>query len=119
MHHERTSTEPILDIRGALARLDGDDSLLVDLIGFFLEDSKRLLEEIKAAAAAGEPPQVRMGAHALKGLVASCGGMRAAEAAQRVEHAAAANDLTQVDPLIQALSLELDSARNEAEGYIR
>jgi HPt (histidine-containing phosphotransfer) domain-containing protein len=115
---DRITSDPVLDIRGALARLDGDDELLVDLIGFFLEDSGRLVEELKAAATAGDAQQVKMASHALKGLVASCGGMRAADAAQRIEHASTANDLTHVDCLIQALEVELGAVRNEARGYI-
>jgi two-component system, sensor histidine kinase and response regulator len=119
MHLEGTSTESVLDVRGALARLDGDDSLLVDLIGFFLEDSTKLADDIKRAAAAKDAQQLRMSSHALKGLVASCGGARAAAAAQRIEHAAAANEINDFDPLVGVLLRELELARHEAEGYIR
>jgi HPt (histidine-containing phosphotransfer) domain-containing protein len=119
MHLEPTSAEPVLDVRGALARLDGDDSLLVDLIGFFLEDSVQMIDELKRAAALNDAPRVKMSAHALKGLVASCGGTRAAAAAQRVEQAGAANDLSEKDALLQSLLSELQLVRREAEGYIR
>jgi HPt (histidine-containing phosphotransfer) domain-containing protein len=119
MHLERTSAEPVLDIRSALARLDGDDSLLVDLIGFFLEDSIPMVEELKRAAEARDAQQLKMSAHALKGLVASCGGVRAAAAAQKIEHAGAANNLGEIDTLLASLLRELELARTEAEGYIR
>jgi HPt (histidine-containing phosphotransfer) domain-containing protein len=119
MHLELLSTDPVLDVRGALARLDGDDSLLVDLIGFFLEDSPKMVDDLKQATAAKDSQQLKMSAHALKGLVASCGGARAAAAAQRLENAAAGNDLSEVDSLLESLLRELEQVRQEAEGYIR
>jgi HPt (histidine-containing phosphotransfer) domain-containing protein len=111
--------EPVLDIPGALIRLDGDEELLVELIGFFLEDSSRMVDQLKSAFAAGDANEVRMAAHALKGLVAGCGGMRAAEAARRVEHAAASGDLPEAAMTVQTLLTELDLVRREAQGYIR
>jgi len=118
MRIERAALEPVLDIRGALSRLDGDEDLLVDLIGFFLEDSPRLMDELQAAAKNNNANEVKMAAHSLKGLIAGCGGVRAAEAAKRVEHAALANDLAHVQEYIATLSAELDIARGEAQGYI-
>jgi HPt (histidine-containing phosphotransfer) domain-containing protein len=118
MHIERAALDPVLDIRGALSRLDGDEGLLVDLMGFFLEDSVRLMEELRAATAAGDANQIKMTGHALKGLIAGCGGVRAAEAAKRVEHAAAANDLSQIKALVDTLASELERAQNEARGYL-
>jgi HPt (histidine-containing phosphotransfer) domain-containing protein len=119
MRVEPTCTEPVLDVRKALERLDGDDSLLVDLIGFFLEDSPGMLEDLQQAAAARNASQLQMSAHALKGLVASCGGARAAVAAQRVEHAGAANELGNINALLATLTTEIQSLRSEAEGYTR
>lgn len=118
MHFEKTALEPVLDIRGALARLDGDEDLLVDLMGFFMEDAPRLMDELRAAAATGDADQIKMSAHALKGLVAGCGGVRAAEAAKRVEQAALANDLSHMTALVEAVATELDAVRAEAQGYL-
>src|SRR4029079_6757529 len=61
---------PILDIRGALARLDGDDDLYVDRLDLYREDSARLLDQLNAAVAASDANEIKMAAHALKGLVA-------------------------------------------------
>jgi hypothetical protein len=44
--------------------------------------------------------------------------MRAAEAARRVEHAGAANELARIDGLVQHLSDELELVRQQARGYI-
>jgi HPt (histidine-containing phosphotransfer) domain-containing protein len=118
MDSEQLSAEHVLDIRGALARLDGDSELLAELIGFYLEDSERMLAELRSAVAASDANEIKMAAHALKGLVAGCGGVRAAEAARRVEHAGAANDLTHIDGLVQNLKDELELVSQQARGYI-
>jgi len=118
MQFERAALEPVLDIRGALARLDGDEDLLIDLMGFFMEDSPRLMQQLEAAAKTRHTADVKMAAHSLKGLVAGCGGVRAAEAAKRVEHAALANDLSHVDELVACLARELEVVRGEAQGYL-
>jgi HPt (histidine-containing phosphotransfer) domain-containing protein len=118
MDFERSTMDPVLDVRGALARLDGDDDLLVDLLRFFLEDSTRLQEQLAAAVSAGDAQEARVTAHAIKGLVAGCGGVRAAEAAKRVEHGGQAGDLAGLPALVEALAAELDAVRGEARGYL-
>ena len=118
MNFERATLEPVLDVRGALARLDGDEDLLVDMLGFFLEDSSRLFAQLTSGAAAADANEIKMAAPALKGLVAGCGGVRAAEAAKRVEHAALANELGGIPPLVEALAAELELVRVEALGYL-
>jgi HPt (histidine-containing phosphotransfer) domain-containing protein len=118
MDSERSTLEPVLDIRGALARLDGDEDLLVDLMGFFLEDSSRLLAQLSAAVAAADATEIRMTAHALKGLVAGCGGVRAAAAAKRLEIAAESRNLRDIPALAAALTTEIETVRCEAQGYL-
>jgi HPt (histidine-containing phosphotransfer) domain-containing protein len=118
MNFERSAAEPILDIRGALARLDDDEELLVDLMRFFLEDSARLLEQLEAAVAAEDAKETRMTAHALMGLVAGCGGTRAAAAAKRLELTAEAGNLRDVPPLAESLKAEIEAVQSEARGYL-
>ena len=57
------------------------------------------------------PTNIRMSAHALKGLVAGCGGVRAASAAQKVETAGHENDLSNIEPLVESLGEELELLR--------
>jgi hypothetical protein len=40
----------VLDVDATLARLGGDRRLFCDILGFFLEDSPPLLQEVHAAA---------------------------------------------------------------------
>ncbi len=104
----------VLDVEGTLARFGGDQQLFQEIIGFFLEDSPPLLGELRRAAEVSHPQAVRSTAHALKGLAAGCGGVRAAQAAQRVENAGAEGDLENIDSLVGALESELELLRRAA-----
>jgi two-component system, sensor histidine kinase and response regulator len=94
--------ELVFDAAGTVARYGGSRELLVDMIGFFLEDSPTLLAELKDAVRNGDAQGIRDKAHALKGLLAGCGGVRAAQAAQRVENASFDGELSQIDLLRDA-----------------
>lgn len=102
------SSEPVFDLQGTMGRLAGDEELLGDLVGFFFEDTPRLLAEIRNAANTNDAPALRSAAHALKGIIAGCGGVRAAQAAQKVETAAFECDFSKIDNLTASLSAEYD-----------
>jgi HPt (histidine-containing phosphotransfer) domain-containing protein len=114
MSVESISTGRVLDVEGALSRLDGDNQLFLEMARFYFEDSPPLLRELVAAVASRNAPGVRMKAHAIKGLVAGCGGVRAAAAAQRVENE---TDLTQVPKLVESLGEELELLSQALRAY--
>lgn len=118
MGSEPSSIEHVLDIQGALTRLDGDSDLLSDLMAFYLEDSERMLGDLHVSVAAGDADGIKMASHALKGLVAGCGGVRATEAARRVEQAAMAKDLSHIQELVQSLDDELVLVEHQVRGYL-
>jgi HPt (histidine-containing phosphotransfer) domain-containing protein len=117
MNLEILPSGALLDVAGTLARFGGDQQLFHEIIEFFLEDAPPLLAELKRAAEIPHPPAVRSTAHALKGLVAGCGGVRAAQAAQRVEHAAQVGDLQNLSALVDALEHELELMRRAVAAY--
>jgi HPt (histidine-containing phosphotransfer) domain-containing protein len=92
---ETVKTEPILDIDGTLARFGGDKELFIEMSGMLLEDAPDLLSELGRAIDAENAHDVRMRAHALKGLLLGCGGVRAAHIAQVLENAGQAANLRQ------------------------
>src|SRR5258708_2645723 len=92
---ETVKTEPILDIDGTLARFGGDKKLFIEMSGMLLEDAPDLLSELGRAIDAEDAHDVRMRAHALKGLLLGCGGVRAAHIAQVLENAGQAANLRQ------------------------
>ena len=66
------------------------------------------------AAQLAHAPAVRSAAHALRGLAAGCGGVRAAQAAQRVENAGAEVDLKNINSLVDTLEREFEFLRRAA-----
>jgi HPt (histidine-containing phosphotransfer) domain-containing protein len=98
----------VFDVQGTLSRLGGDEELLADMIGFFVEDAPPLITELQSAIETQDAPAVKKAAHALKGLVLGCGGVRAGHAVQRVEDAAAAGEIDALVPLVADLTTEID-----------
>jgi HPt (histidine-containing phosphotransfer) domain-containing protein len=105
MSVESVSAGAVLDVDGALARFGGDRQLFAEMAGFVLEDAPELYSELRGAVESHDGPTTRMKAHALKGLVASCGGVRAASAAHKLE---ATEDNSQTSSLLDELGDELE-----------
>jgi len=116
----RTESLPfaaVLDVEGTLARFGGDQQLFQEIIGFFLEDSPPLMAELRRAVEVAHAPAVRSTAHALKGLAAGCGGVRAAQAAQCIEHAGADDRFDDIDSLVDKLEGEFELLRRAASAH--
>jgi HPt (histidine-containing phosphotransfer) domain-containing protein len=107
----------VLDADAALARLGGDRQLYTEMAGFFFEDAPPLMDRLRSAAAKQDAAAVRMNAHALKGLVAGCGGTRATNAAQKVETAGQQADLKNITALVQSLDDELKQLTQALRAY--
>ncbi|MCI0332430.1 MAG: Hpt domain-containing protein [Planctomycetes bacterium] len=102
------SADPVLDLDGALIRLGGDKELFAEMVDYLLEDVPGLFRDLRSAVHANDPIAIRMQAHALKGLVAGCGGARAASAAQLLENVGDSSELSRADELIESLDDELN-----------
>ena len=68
---ERTGMSEILLEDELMERVDGDLEFLEETIAMLDEDSPALLDEIKAAVAAGDAAALVKPAHALKGMVSN------------------------------------------------
>ena len=103
----------VFDVQGTLHRLGGDEDLLSDMIGIFLDDMPKLLAALQEAVEAQDAESAKKSAHALHGLFLGCGGIRAGRAAQEVEQAAskdlaslptrAANLKKEIELLVEAI----------------
>ncbi len=111
------SAAPVLDVEATLARLGGDADLFAELTGFLLHDLPPLFEKLRSAVAAGDAASVRQKAHAMKGLIAGCGGTRATHVAQAVENAGQEGDVAQAASLIEQLDTELDALTRALQDY--
>jgi PAS domain S-box-containing protein len=97
-----------LDRASALDRLGGDEALLVQVIGLFLEDAPRLREEIRRALAQGDATGVRRVAHALKGSASYVGAAPVSGIAEELELMGASGNLTAAGESLKALDQELE-----------
>src|SRR6266849_8404298 len=105
----------ILDLDGVLARLDGDQDLLRELIDLYLEDSPRMLQEVRAAVALNNPGKLKIAAHTLKGAVGNFGAQAAVHAAQQLESMSKNLDLSQAPAILAGLEESLTQLRPALE----
>jgi HPt (histidine-containing phosphotransfer) domain-containing protein len=114
---EVVASGPILDVEGTLARFGGDKALFVEMSGILLADAPRLIAELGRAVVANNAVDMRMRAHAVKGLLAGCGGVRAAHVAQLMEDAGQSSDLRHVTAYFETLSNEFDQLARALQQY--
>src|SRR5262249_22556781 len=81
--------ETVFNRAAILARLEGDEGTLTELIQIYRRDWPRLFAELRQALAAGDLAAARRHAHRLTGLARSFNARPAVAAAARVEDAAA------------------------------
>lgn len=77
-----------VDLAVALRWLGGDQQLLRELVGIFVDDGPKRLEALRAAMAAADAQQLEQIAHSLKGSAAILGAVRLQESARALEEAA-------------------------------
>jgi PAS domain S-box-containing protein len=107
----------------ALAAMGGDHELMAEVIDVAREELPRQLDALGLALAAGDAVSARRHAHTLKGTANTVGARRLGDAAQVVEHAAAAADVaTALDgverlrSLVAILGDELAAFRKQGTG---
>ena len=105
----------VLDIDGALERLDGNRQLLGEMIQFFLEDVPGLVESVKEAIQNKSGGEARRAAHSIKGLAANFGAEQVVNVAQRMESRADQGALNIVESLLPSLETALDVLRSKLE----
>jgi two-component system sensor histidine kinase/response regulator len=77
--------EPAFDLEGALARVEGDRSLLSELTRIFSADVPRALAEIRRCATTGDNAGLEIAAHAFRGACGNFGAKGAVGAAHALE----------------------------------
>jgi PAS domain S-box-containing protein len=102
-----------------IKRFQGDRQFLYELIDLFLADYPRHVEAMRSAAHAGDLVILRDSAHTLKGSIGNFRCSRAFEAAQRVEDAGHAGDLTEALNALANLEGELERLEQELRSVDR
>ena len=103
------SPTAIFDRAGLLSRLDGDADFLDELLKTFLDNAPQRVAALEQAIASGSVPEVRLITHTIRGAAANLGASRLQAAADELERAAEAGDLSGADRMAAAIRAELDS----------
>jgi PAS domain S-box-containing protein len=107
------SASPVLDpdALDRLAETIGGPEALTELTGTFLDDSERLLSELRRSVEAGRTEDVRRHAHTLKSTAASFGATELSELCRRLEELAQVGSLDGVGDLVEAIVAEFARVR--------
>jgi CheY-like chemotaxis protein len=110
-------TAAAVNCEAAIARLDGDRDLFLELFQLFQRDAPRLLSRIAAGVAAGEAREVALAAHTLKGLAANFDAHRAMEAAGELEAIGNGERLKGAAAVLKRLKHEINEAQQAIARY--
>jgi CheY-like chemotaxis protein len=94
---------PVFDQGTALKHSGGDRRLLTEVVAFFRADYPSSLRQIGSAIQTNDAEQLRLGAHALKGALATVGSAAGREAAFRLEQMGRAGDMDGAPEALTAL----------------
>ena len=94
----RNSSHPqekgVLDADAALARLDGDRELFLEIAVLFVEEAPRLERQMREAIKVGDCEKLSFAAHTLKGALGNFCASGTYEAAKELEMLARQGDIT-------------------------
>jgi two-component system sensor histidine kinase/response regulator len=96
-----------VDLAAILARLGGNERLLVELVEMFQEDAPQTLVAIREAIRQGNAEQLHLSAHCFCGAIGSFGKSPAFEAARQLEALGQEGDLTHAEELFARLEQTL------------
>ena len=100
-----------------MKRLTGDMDLFRDFIGYFDEDSPKLLATLREAITDGEASIVQRAAHSLKGLAANFGAEACVSAAHELEACGKNHDLANTSELLRGLEEEVQRLGTALKPY--
>jgi len=103
------STSTLFDWAQALEGCEGDEELLQTLIDAFLEESKILMPQLRAAVAKRDATEINGVAHTIKGALLALSAPAPAAVASELEKIAVSGDLTGSDKALAALEENLAS----------
>jgi two-component system sensor histidine kinase/response regulator len=99
--------EAIIDIDDVLERVGGDQELLREIIGIFLEEYPALFADIGSSVEKCDARALERSAHTLKGSVSNFGARSATQAAHELELMGRCNDFQRAMGTVDMLKGEL------------
>jgi CheY-like chemotaxis protein/HPt (histidine-containing phosphotransfer) domain-containing protein len=116
---EERPAEQVLDWKAALAFAGGDQELLHDLIGVFLQECPGWLAEVRQAIAWGDAALLQTAAHKLKGTLMHLEARTACEPALRLEVMGREHNLVGAGETCAALEAELGRLQQALAGLVQ
>ena len=98
-----------------LFNLGGDEELLEQLIGMYIEDEPRLFDDIEAAVIESDAEALHNAAHALKGAVSNFCAGRAQAGAAHLERIGREKRMADAPQALETLRTELAALREAFE----
>ncbi|MBI5775352.1 MAG: Hpt domain-containing protein [Verrucomicrobia bacterium] len=110
---------PVIDRATLLEELGGDEDLLKEIAGLFLETGPGQLQGVRDAAAAGDALALSRHAHTLKGALAQLHAETAAAAARDVEEPARQGQAATAVAAVPKLETEVAAVQRELEALLK
>jgi two-component system sensor histidine kinase/response regulator len=111
IHEDVNSKKKILDKKGLLDRLMGDENLASKILNEFVNDVPNKLMALKEALNNGDASSVQNHAHNLKGASANVGAIALQEAAKEIEVAVGNGSMEQTAAVISKLDEQFVALR--------
>jgi CheY-like chemotaxis protein/HPt (histidine-containing phosphotransfer) domain-containing protein len=109
----------VIDRAEALARMDGDEELLGEIVELFFDDCPRMLSEVHKAVAGRDSQTLERAAHTLKGSVGNFAARPAFEAALKLEMIGREGSLAHAEEAYAALEKEIERLQPALAGLRR
>jgi CheY-like chemotaxis protein len=104
-----TEASAVFNERAALSHTGGDRGLLEELIGLFRQDYPGIIRRLQLAVRRSDAEKVRAAAHALKGAIATVGGVQGREAAASLERIAISGEMSRADSSLTTLRHQIEA----------
>ena len=97
----------VLDSAALMQHVDGDASLLAEVLGLFQQDKEMLIVDLRGAVERGDAQGIERAAHRLKGALATLGARAASEAARKLEKLGADGAVAGTGDALQEIESEM------------
>jgi PAS domain S-box-containing protein len=109
----------LIDEQEVLKGLGGDRELFTDVLSLFLEDSKRLFQDIQSAVAGKNPAALARSAHALKGSIANLSSGAAHKYSAELEKMGKNGEISSAPEFVRKLKDALQKLQSAATAALR
>lgn len=103
----------LIDWTRALQNADGDEKLLIELAGVFIDECPEMMRQVRAAIDGKEAQELQRAAHSLKGSAHIFAASEAAAAAFRLEAMGAEGNFRDVEDGWTLLRFEIEGLLSE------